>query len=210
MDSEKFFEESFFHAEFDEKTPTKIIYKGQMVMSVDEKPYLQCLLSQFEGMGISSVLEVGFGLGISAEVIQETIHPRTHDIIEIELNIFNDLCQFCMRYSNIRPLFGNFFTYDFNQTFDFIFYDPYDYYLTDIDPDDEHKFIERYTREETIRAQTLLNQGGILCHPFFGDLEMPQLPGFKRITLDSIAVPTFSLWDGTECDMAQIGYYIKN
>jgi hypothetical protein len=209
MDSEKFFEEPFFHAEFDEKAPSKIIYKGQVVMSIDEKPYLGCLLSQFQGMCISSVLEVGFGLGISAEIIQETIRPKTHDIIEFESSIFNDLCQFCKRFSNIRPIFGNFYKHDFKQTFDFIFYDPYDYYLWHIDPNYERKILERYQREESIRAQALLNPDGILCHPFFGDLEMPQLPGFKRVTLGSISVPTFSLWDLTKCDVAQIGYYIK-
>lgn len=211
MNPDKFFEEPFFCAEFDEKTLAKIIYKGQLVMSADERPYLQCLLSQFEGMSISSVLEVGFGLGISAEIIQETIRPsKTHDIIEIESNIFQDLCFFSKRYPNVKPILGNFYRHDFRRTYDFIFYDPYDYSLADLDAIDEQKITEQYQREEANRAHSLLNLCGILCHPFFGDLEMPEIYGFRRVTLGSITVPTFSLWDGTKCEVGQLGYYFKN
>lgn len=211
MNSGNFFEEPFFCAEFEEKTPARIIYKGQLVMSADEKPYLQCLLSQFEGMCISSVLEVGFGLGISAEIIQETVRPsETHDIIEIESNIFQDLCFFSKRYLNVKPIFGNFFRHDFKRTYDFIFYDPYDYGLADLDAIDEQAITERYQREEAIRAHALLNPVGILCHPFFGDLEMPEISDFRRVTLGSITVPIFTLWNGIKCEVAQLGYYVRN
>jgi hypothetical protein len=210
MNQDKFFKESFICAEFDEKTAARIIYKGQLVMSADEKPYLQSLLSQFEGMNISSVLEVGFGLGISAEIIQTIIRPsETHDIIEIESNIFRDLCYFSKRYLNVNPILGNFYVHDFTQTYDFIFYDPYDYGLTNLDAIDEQQIAEIYEREEAIRAKALLNTNGILCHPFFGDLEMPKIPGFSKVSLGSIKVPSFTLWNGVKCEVAQIGYYVK-
>jgi hypothetical protein len=211
MKPDKFSEEPFFCAEFDEKTPARIIYKGQLVMSADEKPYLQCLLSQFQGMCISSVLEVGFGLGISAEIIQEIVRPfETHDIIEIESNIFQDLCFFSKKYPNVKPILGNFYTHNFRRTYDFIFYDPYDYGLSEIDVIDEKEITEQYQRKEAVRALALLNPGGILCHPFFGDLEMPEICGFRLVTLGSIKVPIFTLWNGIKCEVAQLGYYVKD
>jgi len=78
---------------FEEKTSSKLVYQGKVVMSATEKPYLQMLLSQFENTCPRAVLEVGFGLGISAEIIQKTVRPlETHDIIEIESHLFRDLC----------------------------------------------------------------------------------------------------------------------
>ena len=196
--------------EFDEKTPHKLVYDGKVVMSAAEKPYLEKLLSQFEKLCPRSVLEVGFGLGISAAIIQETIRPEeTHDIIEIESGIFLDLCTFGRKYPTVRPIYGDFYKYEFRRSYDFLFFDPYDYTFSDTHILDQKGLTEFYQTEEVTVAYRLLNIGGILCHPFFGDISMPEMPGFKLKNGRSAKVPAFLLWDGTTCDIAQIGYYVK-
>jgi hypothetical protein len=195
---------------FDEKTSSKLVYESKVVMSARERPYLQMLLSQFENGCPRTVLEVGFGLGISAEIIQKTIRPlETHDIIEIESSLFQDLCVFSLRYPIVRPIYGNCYNYDFRRTYDFLFFDPYDYWISDEGHMDESELMQYYQTEEATLASRLLNTGGILCHPFFGDINMPEIPGFELKNCRSAKVPGFSLWDGTECETAQIGYYVK-
>ncbi len=195
---------------FDEKTSSKLVYKSKVVMSVTERPYLRMLLSQFENMCLRRVLEVGFGLGISAEIIQKTIRPiETHDIIEIESSLFQDLCEFGLRYPIVRPIHGNCYTYDFRGEYDFLFFDPYDYMISDEEYMDENELMGFYQTEEVALASRLLNNGGILCHPFFGDVNMPEISGFELQHCHSAKVPAFLLWDGTECETAQIGYYVK-
>ena len=172
--------EGVLSLEFDEKTPCKLVYAGKVVMSATEKPYLRSLLSQFANMCPRSVLEVGFGLGISGEIIQETVRPaETHDIIEIESSIFMDLCAFSRKYPIVRPIYGDFYKYKFRRRYDFLFFDPYDYGRSDAGTPDEDRLMEFYQAEEAALAYQLLNIGGILCHPFFGDINMSEMPGFQ-------------------------------
>ncbi len=202
--------EKVLSLKFDEKTSHRLVYAGKVVMSATEKPYLQILLSQFENMRLRTVLEVGFGLGISAKIIQKIIRPsETHDIIEIESSLFRDLCLFSRQYPIVKPIYGNCYEYKFRRTYDFLFFDPYDYGLSDVRTSDEKELMEFYQTKEAALAYGLLNTGGILCHPFFGDINMPEIPGFDLKNCGTAEVPGVLLWDGTTCETAQIGYYVK-
>jgi len=195
---------------FDEKTSSKLVYQGEVVMSATEKPYLQMLLSQFENTCPRAVLEVGFGLGISAEIIQKTIRPlEVHEIIEIESNLYLDLCAFSLSHPTVRPIYGDCYSYDFKRTYDFLFFDPYDYEFSDVSTLDENELMEFYQSKEVKLAHRLLTPGGILCHPFFGDASMPEIPGFELQNSGPINFQGILLWDGTICDIAQIAYYVK-
>lgn len=195
---------------FDRKDNFAIIHRGQLVMSARERPYLESLFRQFSGLSIYSVLEVGFGLGISATIIQEMIRPlEVHDIVEIETTIYNDLHRFSQNHLNVYPVLGDCYTHNFGRTYDFLFFDPYDYSLSEESDSEEEERRIRYQCQEIHLACRVLHEGGILCHPFFGDLEMPELEGFERRTQGPIAVPEFPLWDGSVCAVAQVGYYVK-
>jgi hypothetical protein len=195
---------------FDEKTSHKLVYAGKVVMSATEKPYLQMLLSQFEKMHLQEVLEIGFGLGISAEIIQKIIRPSiTHDIIEIESSLFHDLCSFSQQHPIVKPIYGNCYEHKFRRTYDFLFFDPYDYGLLDVPTLDPKELMELYQTKEAALAYSLLKTGGILCHPFFGDMNMPEISGFDLKSGGTAEVPGVLLWDGTMCEAAQIGYYVK-
>lgn len=210
MNSDGFQHTEYLTLSFDEKTDEKIVYEGQVVMSRYERPYFEALLSQFEGKGIQAVLEVGFGLGISAEIIQEIVSPtETHDIIEIEAGIFDDLRAFCTRYENVNPILGDVHVHDFGRTYDFLFYDPYDYNTKSLINMNPQTLDEYYRTKEVECAYKLLKQGGILCHPFFGDLEMPEISGFRKMSKGSIEVPDFPIWDQSPCNVGQLGYYIR-
>ena len=78
------------------------------------------------------VLEIGFGLGISAGYIQ-SLNPTTHTIIEIHPDIYAKLVIWAADKPNVIPVLGDW--YDIQDTlgqFDGIFYDTiYDVYFSD-------------------------------------------------------------------------------
>ncbi|OGR22721.1 MAG: hypothetical protein A2277_04440 [Desulfobacterales bacterium RIFOXYA12_FULL_46_15] len=193
--------------QFDKKDEKTIVYRGFVVMTAEERPYIDALIAPLQNLEINEVLEVGFGLGISAESIQKTISPlEVHDIVEVEKSIFEDLCVFSMKYENVNPLHGDVYTYKFNRTYDLIFFDSFDYSLSFVN---QGEYDEIEDSNETKRARQLLKKGGIYCHPYFGDMDMPEIHGFRLVRHGEIKVPPFLLWDGSECAMGQIGYYIK-
>jgi predicted O-methyltransferase YrrM len=66
---------------FDVKTSDRLIWQGQVVMSRSEAPYFRELFSRIARVvRPTRVLEIGFGLGISAGLIQQHLHPKEHHI----------------------------------------------------------------------------------------------------------------------------------
>jgi len=194
---------------FDRKNVNEIIFRGHVVMSRSETQYLESLIEQFKDKEITSVLEVGFGLGISATLIQEKIAPVNHHIVEIEDSLFNDCVKFCSTRSSVKAFHGDCYKYDYPQTYDLLFFDPYDFKLAM----NRVTSAQSYTNEfncEVLTAHKVLRSGGFLCHTFFGDCSPPELTGFTYTDSGTYAGPDMTLADGELCSSASLGYYTKN
>ena len=130
---------------------------GHPVMEDWEKPYMTELAAIATRNG-GNVLEIGFGLGLSASFIQEKEVYR-HYIVEANYDIFQRLLEFSKSASSkVIPIFG--FWQDVvpqlqSDSFDGILYDPYptsqDEYLSS-----EFNFI--------FHAQRLLKPGGLFTY----------------------------------------------
>jgi predicted methyltransferase len=194
---------------FDVKTSREIVFRGHTVMSRAEQPYLKALINLLAKKQIESVLEVGYGLGITAELIQETLRPAAHHIVEVEQSILNDCRQFCDRYTGASAIAGNYEEAVYPQKYDLLFFDPYDYELALNRVNERESYTREFNQEVTL-AQRVLRRGGYLCHAFFGDCPPPELTGF--------ILHDFGLFTGTrivtgpaqECSQARLGYYIKD
>jgi trans-aconitate methyltransferase len=170
---------------FEVKTPKLIVWQGYVVMSDSERPFFEKLFERIADMKVSRVLEVGFGLGISARLIQDTFRPQCHDIVEMDPTIYEDLQAFCSANNGVNPIRGDFWNFTPRQRYDFIFYDLFEYY-------------DVYLDEWTDRVSELLIPGGVVCVPIF-DLDSPSettIAGFKRLRRDVLRVPPYLLADG--------------
>lgn len=193
---------------FDAKTSREIIFRGHTVMSSSEEPYMQALIGLLTGKHIESVLEVGYGLGISAGLIQQILHPSAHHIIEVEQSILKDCQRFCSRHAGARAIAGDYAAVAYPQKYDLLFFDPYDYDLALNRVTEQQSYTREFNREVTL-AQRVVRPGKYLCHAFFGDCPPPELAGFE--------LHDFGLFSGThivtgaaqECSQARLGYYIK-
>lgn len=78
-------------------------------MSATERDYFNKLFSKLKTMNIVTdyILEIGFGLGISAGLIQQDLTPVCHEIVEIDKGIYSDLLEFAEKNSSVRPLLGD-------------------------------------------------------------------------------------------------------
>jgi hypothetical protein len=194
--------------DFDVKTSREIIFRGHTVMSRAEEPYLQALIGLLADKHIESVLEVGYGLGISAGLIQQTLQPCAHHIVEIERSILNDCQKFCSQHAGARAIAGDYSTTKYPQQYDLLFFDPYDYDLAMNRLDERESYTREFNRE-VLLAQRVVRPGGYLCHAFFGDCPPPDLAGLE--------LHDFGLFSGTrivtgqaqECSQARLSYYIK-
>jgi len=194
---------------FDVKTSREIVFRGHTVISRAEEPYLQALISLLAKKKIESVLEVGYGLGISARLIQEILHPRAHHIVEVEQTILNDCHEFCCQYSGTRAIAGDYDTAIYPQQYDLLFFDPYDYELALNRVTERQSYTQEFNRE-VVLAQKVLRPRGYLCHAFFGDCPPPKL--------DRFSLHDFGLFTGShiitgpaqECSQARLSYYIKD
>ena len=82
---------------FDIKNRDFIVWRGQVVMSRSEEPYFEKLFARLSlELQPKRVLEIGFGLGISALLIQNYLHPEIHHIVEIDEGIHSDLKYFSL------------------------------------------------------------------------------------------------------------------
>lgn len=109
-----------------EYTPTELIIEGQQVMQDWEAPLMKAMAAiATESRG--DVLEVGFGMGISASYIQAG-HPRSHTIIECNQDVMNAFVGWSGTYPDrdIRLVQGRWQdVVDQLDQFDSVFFDTY-------------------------------------------------------------------------------------
>ena len=187
--------------DFEKKTVDILIWKGQVVMSRSEEPYFKAIFSRLASLKPDKVLEIGFGLGISAELIQKYMKPQLHDIYEIESSIFSDLEGFSAKRPSVKAHLGDWQKQLITQRYDFIFFDPFDY--IEIGEDHFEKWIIARAKMAA-RMKELLSEEGVLCHPHFGDGEVPELPGFTTIIVERLKVSPILMADGTICEDAAV------
>lgn len=186
---------------FDIKTPDLLVWKGWIVMSRSEASFFETLFKRLSRLRPSSVLEVGFGLGISSELIQRFLKPPQHDIVEIDEGIFEDLRKFTRKRKGVHAVRGDFWTFQTKDQYAFVFYDPFDYVADDQSSAEEEK---EYYRDMAERIGSLLTPAGTLCWPHFGDVKPPRLPGLRRTIYEPLRVPPYLLHDGTYTTRAAI------
>jgi guanidinoacetate N-methyltransferase len=87
-----------------EFTANDLRIMGHPVMEDWETPYMQELSRVAAGSG-GDVLEVGFGMGISANFIQKT-SVASHTIVEANADVFARLTIFAAQARNVRPCLG--------------------------------------------------------------------------------------------------------
>ena len=194
--------------QFDEKNADILIWKGQVVMSRTEEPYFKAIFSRLEYLKPNSVLEIGFGLGISADLIQKYMKPLLHDIYEIEKSIYIDLEKFAENHPLVRPHLGDWSKCSITQKYDFIFFDPFNYLDEEtLNGTVSHEELSSVRAENAERMRTLLNEKGILCHPHFGDGEVPDLPGFTTTIVERLKVSPIRMSDETYCEDAAVVFH---
>lgn len=194
---------------FDTKNSSEIVFKGHVVMSRTEQPYLRALIGLLRGRKIASVLEIGYGLGISADLIQQVLQPSVHHIVEIERSILQDCRKFCARHAGARAIEGDYAETDCPQRYDLLFFDPYDYELA-LNRVSAQQSYEREFKREVMLAHRALKPGGYLCHVFFGDCPPPELAGFSLNDCGLFAGMDITTGSGQVCTQARLGYYIKD
>ncbi|MNM31875.1 hypothetical protein D3C81_424600 [compost metagenome] len=192
--------------QFDEKSNDVLIWNGQVVMSRTEEEYFKALFSKLAHLQPRAVLEIGFGLGISAALIQQYLKPERHDIFEIETSIYQDLLSFSQHHPSVRPFCGDWNQYRIEERYDFIFFDPFDYHSGEEgEGGADGEQAQRASRAQKMRA--LLNPGGVLCHPHFGDGDVPELPGFSTVIVERMRVSPIRMADETLCEDVAIVYH---
>lgn len=146
-----------------EYTPTELIIEGQQVMQDWETPLMKAMADIATESG-GDVLEVGFGMGISASFIQER-HPRSHTIIEFNQEVMTVFEQWRSQYPDrdIRLVRGRW--QDVADTLpevDSVFFDAY--------PVSEAEFEESVVNSITFAeafipvAAKLLRPGGVFTY----------------------------------------------
>jgi len=185
---------------FDEKNQNVIIWNGLIVMSRTEEPYFQSIFQQLAYLNPNKVLEVGFGLGISANLIQKYLKPMRHDIYEIEHSIYQDLIHFANNHPSVNHYCGDWKQIAVDFKYDFIFFDPFDYIPSMQDAEDNRA-------DNARRMKLLLNSSGVLCHPHFGDGDVPNLPGFTTVIVERLKVSPIRMADETYCTDVAIVFH---
>ncbi|ALU91421.1 hypothetical protein Hrubri_4275 [Herbaspirillum rubrisubalbicans M1] len=177
---------------FDVKNDDYLVWQGQVVMSRSEEPYFRQLFERLaKDLQPKRVLEIGFGLGISADLVQHYLRPVEHHIVEIDTGLYADLVQFASTRRGVVPCLGDWRRASLAPPFDLVFYDPFDY---SSEPDD--------IVCETSLLRRLVAKEGALCHPHFGDGPPRILPGFQTVILERFLVPEIDMADGTRCGHA--------
>lgn len=186
---------------FDKKNSDILIWNNQIVMSRSEESYFSELFKFLSSTyQFNSVLEIGYGLGISAKLIQYHLHPKHHTIVEISEEIFKDLKDFSRSYAGVEAYLSDWLEYDYKGKFDLIFCDPFDY----IEPS-----IEKTNKKFNL-IKSLLNDGGLYCIPHFGDGDPKILPSLQLKDNILLEVEPYTLWDGEVCNFARILTYTKS
>lgn len=183
--------------DFDVLDEDLIVYEGNVVMTRAEAPYLERLFRRCAQLRPQRVLEVGFGLGISAGLIQRHLQPVEHVLVEIETRLYERASQFASRLSGVRAVGGDWLAADCGSSFDFVFWDPFDY----VPP----LCAEAARRETAQRLEELVAPDGVVAHPHFGDGPVQDLPGWRSVVLERFRIEPFTAGDGIECrDVATV------
>jgi len=177
-------------------TEEKLEIFGRRVMEKWEEPYMKELANIVTSNG-GKILEVGFGLGISARYIQEH-EIDEHIIIEGNADVFVKLEEFEQQAKHkVTPIFGL-----WQDVVDSLSNDSFDGILFDTIPITENAVIEwpYYFLEQAYR---LLKKGGVFTR-YMREIEITpdyrqrlNKAGFFNIsnTLCSVNPPKDSLWD---------------
>ncbi len=191
---------------FQIKTQDLLVWKGWVVMSRSEAPLMNEAVQLLADSKPGRVLEIGYGLGVSAEIIQDVLNPEVHDILELDPQIYSDLCAFAQPRPGVHPLLGDFWDFSPASRYDLVFYDPFDY----VDGSDEEDVNEQkqYGMDMAERLETLLEEGGTFAWPHFGDTQPPVIPGFKRGT-KRLKVPAYLFQDGTETETGSLATWMR-
>lgn len=139
-------------------TDQRLEIQGHPVMEAWEHPYMQELARTAAQPG-GKILEVGFGMGISAEYLQQHDAIDEHVIIEGNNEVFQRLLKFQLQAKNsVTPLFGLWHEIVpklTTESFDGILFDTYP--LTNEEIHSNHfSFFEH--------AYRLLKKGGVLTY----------------------------------------------
>jgi guanidinoacetate N-methyltransferase len=149
----------------------KLQIAGRTVMANWEEHYMKELAKIATSNG-GTVLEVGFGMGISARYIQEH-EIEEHIIIEANADVFVQLEEFAQQAKHkVTPIFG--FWEDVvdslpNDSLDGILFDT-------VSITEEQVIVYRYSFFE--QAYRLLKKGGIFTH-FTGEIEIT--PDYRQL-----------------------------
>jgi hypothetical protein len=170
-------------------------------MSRGEAPFFEILFKRLKHLNPDNVLEVGFGLGISADLIQKILKPRHHEIVEIDSSVYKDLRAFARKRRGVRSVRGNFWTFKPKHKFDFIFYDAFDYSDEKTAAQEDEK---QYAADLADRINALIRPGATLCWPHFGGDKPSQIPGFKMNLYEKLKVPSYLFDNGTYTTKASI------
>jgi|TARA_R110002020_G_scaffold178227_2_gene371135 hypothetical protein len=112
--------------------------KQEQVMMEWEKPYMEECINMLQPCG--HVLEIGFGLGYSANQIRK-FNVKSHTIIESDDLIYNDLLKWAD--DKTKPVKG-YWQQELSklEKFDCIFFD--DFALTDVKQENDYRIFEFY------------------------------------------------------------------
>lgn len=191
---------------FDIKNKDLIVWNNEVVMSSTETDYFQKIFTYLQKYSFDSILEIGYGLGISANLIQKHLKPKRHDIVEINEAIFKDLLAFSKDYSTVRPLHDDWNNIYKNEFYDFVFSDPYDYNL-----DSSNLDVHTLRKNRFLALSQLIKNHGMLCIPHFGD-GYPQENLYNQFLLiDNILldVEPILMDNHATCDQCRILTYKK-
>lgn len=174
---------------FDEFTNDIIVHNGSVVMTRGEEPYFMELFSSLSRLQPKRVLEIGYGLGISASLIQKHLSPATHIIVEIEEQIGRNAQNFASNHQGVEVITKDWFDVEFKGTFDFIFLDPFDYINAG----------SRTKDDVSNKIKNLLSYDGVLSHPHFGDGEVSHYNDLPYQIIKRFKTEGFTTGDGVSC-----------
>ena len=150
------------------------IYKDDMIVMHSDVTLYEEAAADIVSENSGNILEIGFGLGISANKIQSN-NPDKHVIIEIEEEIYNKALQWANGKSNVEVILG-----DWKTTVDSIT-DKFDGVYMDADRDDQEDL-----KLFSSKIKPLCKENCVLVQTSWGfDSDIPRNKNtYKTITLD--------------------------
>ncbi len=186
---------------YDVKSKDLLVWRGRVVMSRSEAPALEKIVRRIPRRLPNQLLEVGFGLGVSAKLLQQIVKPLSHDIVEHDRGIYQDLMRFSRTRKGVQPILGDFWEFPVRRKYDLIFFDAFNY---DCESETTPEEDDEYDADKSTRMIELLKDDGLVCCPELGPGRPEPMPGFRRVLYEKFTVPPFLLDDGTQSDRAGI------